>query len=44
LYECVLWDKEDRVATQEEIAWLRANYKEVVYENERIFLAVGWNE
>jgi len=36
LYQSVLWDKEDRVATQAEINWLEEHYPSVIYKNERI--------
>lgn len=36
LYESVLWDKEDRVATKAEKDWLEQYYPIVFYENQRI--------
>jgi hypothetical protein len=36
IYQSVLWDKEDRVATQAEINWLEQYYPIVIYKNKRI--------
>ena len=38
IYQVVLWDKEDRVASQEEQAWLEQYYSEVLYEDDRVVL------
>ena len=38
IYQVVLWDKEDRVASQEEQAWLEAHYPTSLYEDKRVVL------
>ena len=38
IYEVVLWDKEDRVASQEEQAWLEQYYPSILYEDNRVVL------
>lgn len=38
IYPVVLWDKEDRVASQEELAWLEQYYPSILYEDERVAL------
>jgi hypothetical protein len=38
IYQVVLWDKEDRTASQEEQAWLDQYYPRTLYENNRIVL------
>lgn len=38
LYQSVLWDKEDRIASIEEQQWLEAHYPIVLYEDKRVVL------
>ncbi|MBL4649944.1 MAG: hypothetical protein JKY03_09440 [Aureispira sp.] len=38
IYQVVLWDKEDRVASQEEQAWLEQYYPSILYEDDRVVL------
>lgn len=38
IYQVVLWDKEDRVASLEEQDWLEKYYPTVLYEDERVVL------
>lgn len=36
IYQAVLWDKEDRISTAAEQAWLKKHYPALIYENSRI--------
>jgi hypothetical protein len=38
IYQVVLWDKEDRVASAEELAWLKQHYPNILYEDHRVVL------
>ncbi|CAA6830305.1 MAG: Unknown protein [uncultured Aureispira sp.] len=38
IYQVVLWDKEDRVSSQEEQAWLEQHYPIILYEDHRVVL------
>jgi hypothetical protein len=38
IYEVVLWDKEDRVASPKEQAWLEQYYPSILYEDHRVVL------
>jgi cell division protein FtsL len=38
IYEVVLWDKEDRVASPKEQAWLEQYYPNILYEDHRVVL------
>jgi hypothetical protein len=38
IYQVVLWDKEDRVSSQEEQSWLEQYYPTILYEDHRVVL------
>ena len=38
IYQSVLWDKEDRVATAQEQEWLTSHYPIILYEDKRVVL------
>lgn len=38
IYQVVLWDKEDRISSTEELEWLKLHYPNILYEDDRVVL------